>query len=185
MENKTNTQGYALLIDRHDNKVAIKERASLNDSDVVERTEQSHTHHRNDRRKNSDKLIGPNSEMTYFLFKSFRVMKSTYINICLGFLILSLFFERYCFITTVYKTKYYGYVLILMVIGLNCLLNMLILKLRKKKQTKRLHEIFNIERTPSVGTCVISFIGMLDMLYAFFLFWPANVIPIWLLITML
>jgi len=112
-------------------------------------------------------------------------MKSTYSNICLGFLFLSLFFERYCFISTVYKTKYYGYVLILMVIGLNCLLNMLILKLRKKKQTKRLHELFNIERTPSVGTCVISFIGLLDMLYAFFLFWPANVIPIWLLITML
>lgn len=185
MENKTNDQGYALLIDRPENKVANNERMSLNDSYVVQRKEQSHTHHRHDRRNNSDELVGSNSEMTYFLFKSWRVMKSTYSNICLGFLFLSLFFERYCFISTVYKTKYYGYVLILMVIGLNCLLNMLILKLRKKKQTKRLHELFNIERTPSVGTCVISFIGLLDMLYAFFLFWPANVIPIWLLITML
>lgn len=98
---------------------------------------------------------------------------------------MSLFFERYCFIITVYKTKYYGYVLILMVIGLNCIFNSIILCLRKKKQTKRLHELFNIERTPSVSTCVISFIGLLDMLYAFFLFWPANVIPIFLLITML
>ena len=67
----------------------------------------------------------------------------------------------------------------------NCIFNMIILSLRKQKQTKRLHELFNIERTPSVGTCVIGFIGMLDMLYAFFLFWPANVIPIWLLISML
>ena len=28
-------------------------------------------------------------------------------------------------------------------------------------------------------------VGILDMLYAFFLFWPANVLPIWLLITLL
>ena len=185
MENKTNNQGYALLIDRPENKVSITEKTSLNDSDVVQKREQSHTHHRHDHRKYSDELVGSNAQMTYFLFKSWRVMKSTYINICLGFLILSLFFERYCFITTVYKTKYYGYVLILLVIGLNCLCNILILKLRKKKQTKRLHELFQIERTPSVGKFVISFIGMIDMLYAFFLFWPANVIPIWLLITML
>ena len=26
---------------------------------------------------------------------------------------------------------------------------------------------------------------MLDMLYAFFLFWPANVIPVWMLVTLL
>ena len=112
-------------------------------------------------------------------------MKSTQIKICLGFLLLSLFFERYFFITTVYKTKYYGYVLILLVIGLNCLLNAVILKLRKKKQKQHLHEIFNIERTPSVSMFIVAFIGIIDMLYAFLLFWPANTIPVWLLITML
>jgi hypothetical protein len=96
-----------------------------------------------------------------------------------------LFFERYCFITVIYKTKYYGYCLILIVIGLNCLFNMLIFKLRQQKHTKRLHELFDIERSASVGTCAVFLIGLLDMLYAFFLFWPANVIPVWLLIILL
>ena len=122
--------------------------------------------------------------MSYFLLKRWRVTKSTLIKLCIGSLLLSLFFERYFFITTVYKTKYYGYVLILLVIGLNCLLNIVILRLRKKKQTQYLHELFNIER-PSVSLCVVTFIGIIDMLYAFLLFWPANAIPVWLLITML
>ena len=87
------------------------------------------------------------------------MQKVTYIKVITVFLLLSLFLERYCFITTVYKTKYYGYVLILLVIGLNCVFNLILSRLRKKKQTKRLHELFNIERTPSVGTCVIGFIG--------------------------
>ena len=123
--------------------------------------------------------------MTYFIFKSWRVKKLLYVKLCLSFLILSLFFERFCFIMTVYKTKYSGYVLILLVIGLNCIFNMIILRLRNQKQTKRLHEVFDIERTPSVGTCSIIFIGIFDMLYAFFLFWPANVIPLCLLINMM
>lgn len=102
-----------------------------------------------------------------------------------GILILSLIMERFCFIVTVYKTKYYGYVLILIVIFMNCLFNFVLSRLRKKKQKKRLHELFNIERTPQVGWCIIGIIGMLDMLYAFFLFWPANVIPVYLLISLL
>lgn len=73
------------------------------------------------------------SETTWFIVKQWRVKKTTYITLCTGFLILSLFFERYCFITTVYKTKYYGYCLILIVIGLNCMFNMLIFRLRQKK----------------------------------------------------
>jgi hypothetical protein len=32
---------------------------------------------------------------------------------------------------------------------------------------------------------VIALVGMLDMLYAFFLFWPANVIPVWMLLVLL
>ena len=54
-------------------------------------------------------------------------------------LILSLFFERFFFISTVYKTKFFGYVLILMVVGLNCLFNMVIFKMMEDKQTKKLH----------------------------------------------
>lgn len=55
------------------------------------------------------------------------------------FLVLSIFMERFCFIVTVYKTKYYGYVLILIVIMLNCIFNFALTHLRKEKQTKRLH----------------------------------------------
>ena len=36
-----------------------------------------------------------------------------------------------------------------------------------------------------MGWCIIGIIGALDMLYAFFLFWPANIIPIWLLCSLL
>ena len=97
--------------------------------------------------------------MTYFLFRSLRLRKKTMISIMTGFLVLSLLMERFCFIVTVYKTRYYGYVLILIVIALNCIFNFALTRLRKKKQKKRLHELFNIERTPTVGWCVIGIIG--------------------------
>ena len=74
-------------------------------------------------------------------------------------LVLSLVMERYCFIVTVYKTKYYGYVLILIAILLNCVFNFVLSRLRRKKQKKRLHELFNIERAPSVSWCIIGIIG--------------------------
>jgi len=67
--------------------------------------------------------------------------------------------ERFCFIVSVYKAKYYGYTLILIVIFLNCIFNLFLAKLRKKKHKKRLHEIFDLERTPNVGWCIIGIIG--------------------------
>ena len=97
--------------------------------------------------------------MTYFIFRSLRLKKTTMIMVMTGILILSLFMERYCFIVTVYKTKYYGYVLILIAIFMNCMFNFLLSRLKKKKQKKRLHELFNIERTPSVGWFIIGIIG--------------------------
>jgi hypothetical protein len=86
----------------------------------------------------------------------------------------------------------------MIVIFLNAVFNFFNSKLRSKKHKRRLHELFNIERTPKIGWCIIAFIGYifinylilsfyscLDMFYAFFLFWPANVIPVWLVITCL
>ena len=99
------------------------------------------------------------NKMTYFLFKSWRMKKGTLTALVTGFLILSLLMERFCFIVTVYKTRYYGYVLILIVIMLNCIFNFALTRLRKKKHKKRLHELFNIERTPTVGWCIIGVIG--------------------------
>lgn len=125
------------------------------------------------------------SETTWFIMKKWRVRKKMYSKLCLGLLILSLFFERFFFISTVYKTKYFGYVLILVVIALNCLFNMILYRMREQKQTKKMHELFHIEHVPKVNGCVIGCVGMLDMLYAFFLFWPANVIPVWSLLIML
>ena len=45
--------------------------------------------------------------------------------------------------------------------------------------------MFNIERAPEINNCVIALVGVLDMLYAFLLFWPANVIPVWMLLVLL
>lgn len=98
--------------------------------------------------------------MTYFVFRSLKLKKTTMITVMTILLVVSLIMERYCFLVTVYKTKYYGYVLILVVIGLNCLFNFVLSILRKKaKHKKRLHEIFDIERTPSVGWCIIGIMG--------------------------
>lgn len=99
------------------------------------------------------------NQETFFIFKSLRLRKKTMVTLVTVLLVLSLFFERFCFIVTVYKTKYYGYVLILIVIALNCIFNFALSRLRKKKQKKRLHELFNIERTPTVGWCIIGIIG--------------------------
>src|SRR5690554_2507888 len=94
-----------------------------------------------------------------FLFPCFKMRRSTKIAIITVLLILALFAEMYCFLVSVYKTKYFGYVLILIVIFLNSVFNLLNVQLRKKKHKSRLHEMFNIERTPKIGLFVISLIG--------------------------
>lgn len=74
-------------------------------------------------------------------------------------LVIAISLERYCFIVTVYKMKYYGYVLIMIVIALNCVFNLLLTKLRSKRQSKAQHTLFQIDRTPKVGSCIIGVIG--------------------------
>ena len=86
-----------------------------------------------------------------------RKSKLTLLVSCI--LLLSLIMERFCFIVTVYKTRYYSYVLILIVVLFNCIFNFSLTKVRKKKHRRRLHELFNIERTPSVGWGTIAVIG--------------------------
>jgi hypothetical protein len=67
--------------------------------------------------------------------------------------------ERYCFIVTVYKMKYYGYVLILTVIALNCVFNLILSQIRLERRTKALHELFQIDRTNSIGNCIVGLLG--------------------------
>jgi hypothetical protein len=80
--------------------------------------------------------------MTFFVFRRLRMTRSNMIKCTTAALLVSIFLERYCFIVTVYKMKYYGYVLIMIVISLNCVFNLLLTKLRIKIQSKALHDLF-------------------------------------------
>jgi hypothetical protein len=57
--------------------------------------------------------------------------------------------------------------------------------IKKKKHKRKLYEYFQLNKTPNVGICIYGLISVLDMFYVFFLFWPANVIPIASLVTLL
>ena len=103
-------------------------------------------------------------------------------------LFISLFMERYCFIVTVYKMKYFGYVLIMTVLLFNCMFHYIVKRCSSRKESEgiaHLHEVFEIERKAELGCCIFAVIGVCDMFYAFFVFWPANTIPMWLLVTLL
>lgn len=68
-----------------------------------------------------------------------------------GVLVISLFFERFCFIVTVYKTKAHGYVLILIVSFLNSMFALFTSMIKKKKHKRKLYEYFQLNKTPKVG----------------------------------
>ena len=123
--------------------------------------------------------------MTYFISKKYRMPVKKYIQILMGLLLVAFFVERYCFCAIVFKYKNYGAVLIIAVLWFNSIFLNVIQKLRKTKQKKRLHELYHLDRAPDVGYCIIAFVGVLDMFKSFLLFWPANVMPLWLLISVL
>ena len=83
-----------------------------------------------------------------------------YIYILLAILCIALFFERYCFAIIVYKTKNYGYILIVLVIFFNSIFLNVIMRLRKKKHIKRLREVYSVDAMPQEGMqCAIAFVG--------------------------
>lgn len=98
-------------------------------------------------------------EITYFVLPRFKMSHRNMIKCTTVALLIAIFLERYCFIVTIYKMKYYGYVLIMIVIALNCAFNLLMTRLTLKRQTKALHDLFSIDRTPKVGSCIIGIIG--------------------------
>ena len=100
-----------------------------------------------------------NNQMTYLIFKKWKMLRRTKMIICAVLLFLSAICERYFFFVSVYKTKYYGYVLILTVFFFNAVFSYINQRLRKERHKRRLHEMFNIERTPKIGLCLIGFIG--------------------------
>lgn len=137
------------------------------------------------RHESRNKYLDNQEEQSYLLLKRWPMSVQQKITIMTVFLILSVFFERFFFIIIVYKTKFFGYLLILFVIALNTVFHFVNQRLRRKKHKFRLHEMFNIERTPKIGICLIGFIGCLDMLYAFFLFWPANVMNMYMIVVLM
>jgi len=86
---------------------------------------------------------------TTLFFRCIKVKRSTKIKFIVALLVMAAVMERYCFLTTVYKTKYFGYFLILIVIALNsAFTGILAFTNRGEKRAKKLHAMFNIERTP-------------------------------------
>jgi magnesium-transporting ATPase (P-type) len=100
-----------------------------------------------------------NNKMTYFILKRWPMPVRKYIQILMVILFMAFFFERYCFAVMIYKNKNYGAVLIILIIFFNAIFMFVIQRLRRNKQRKRLHEIFNIEQAPKVGFCEIFMVG--------------------------
>lgn len=88
-----------------------------------------------------------------------RVKRGLKLKVVTIMLVLSVFMERYCFIVSVYKTKYFGYLLILFVIFLNMVLQAYQSMIRKDKHKRMLHQMFELERTPQIGLIIITILG--------------------------
>jgi hypothetical protein len=88
-----------------------------------------------------------------------RVRRGFKLKVVTALLVLAVFLERYTFIVSVYKTKFFGYLLILFVIFLNVMIQAIQSSIRKDKHKRMLHQMFEIERTPKIGLCVITILG--------------------------
>ena len=77
----------------------------------------------------------------------------------LFFLLIALFLERFCFVVAIYKGKNYGYILILLVFMFNTCFLGIIQRVRQNKNKKRLFELYDTDREPSVNCCVVLIIG--------------------------
>ncbi len=68
-----------------------------------------------------------------------RVKRGFKLKVVTAILVLAVFAERYCFFVSVYKTKYFGYLLILIVSLLNMLVQAIQSNIRKDKNKRMLH----------------------------------------------
>lgn len=110
---------------------------------------------------------------------------SKYVKILTAFLFVACFFERFFFLKSVYKTKNYGCVLITFIVFLNTIFLFVIKILRKRKNVKKLHEVYNIHEEPKAAGCVIFVLGFFDIGKSFCIIWPSNTMPIWLFLSIL
>lgn len=96
---------------------------------------------------------------SYFIFKCCRMPLKRYIRILMCILVIAMFFERFFFAVIVYKTKNYGYSLILLVLFFNAIFLYLMIFLRKKKEKKRLLETYATFHETKISWVIIAVVG--------------------------
>lgn len=96
---------------------------------------------------------------TSLFFPCIRVKRGFKLKVVTALLVLAVLMERFTFFVSVYRTKFFGYLLILFVIFLNMLLQAYQQAIRKDKHKRMLHQMFEIERTPEIGCFVITVLG--------------------------
>lgn len=96
---------------------------------------------------------------SYFILKCCRMPLSKYINILMVILLVSMFMERFFFAVIVYKTKNYGYALLLLVLFFNSIFLYIMIKLRQKKVKKQLFEAFATSKEQNVSWVIIAIVG--------------------------
>ena len=75
--------------------------------------------------------------------------------ILVSILMPALFFERFFFIVVVYKTRNYGYMLLLNVLALNTVFLYLMQRLRRNKEKKSISQVYQNEVKPQVSKIII------------------------------
>ena len=122
-------------------------------------------------------------EKDYIFFKGLIILRqSVFSQVLRILLVVFLFLERFSFIVIVYKTKCSNYVLLLTVVILNAIILYSQQLKNQKKVTDKMSHLFKINSTQNAPFLVIIIVGALDMGFAFCLYWPADIIPILVLV---
>lgn len=114
----------------------------------------------------------------HFLCGMIVLRQSIVVRLYLIYLFILLFLERFCFYLLCYKMYCSDYILII----LTSLLNIIYLTYEQysqgKKAEKKMHRIFEFEDFEMPPIIAIAIMGILDAAYAFFLYWPTNLMPV-------
>ena len=128
--------------------------------------------------KDKNLLFLTKGEKSYLFFNGCLAFReSVYKQVLAVFLAIMLFVERFCFLTMVYKTKCTNYCLLILVVFLNTVFLLVRKNQRGQKVQNKMHELFSLETVDEAPWIAVIFVGSLDMMYVFCLFWPANLIP--------
>ena len=75
--------------------------------------------------------------------------------------------------------------MLMAVIFINTFIFFLVKTCKLQKENTKMHELFKFKTVEEAPTVAIVFVGFLDMAYAFLLFWPANVLPVPVLLVLM